>query len=231
MRSFASNHPIIFVISLTIAWLVLLMILMGIASSALRTPYGDVTTTSIGHLAVTACILLLVWRLGWLKASGITRLGRWQVWLIAFGGMIYFASVSLYSFYGKVAFDFPSLMRLPGSPTTIMTHFVVGLSEENLFRGLVLYSLVRIWRNTRRGTIESVVLTSLLFAVLHVTQVFTYGISLSTAVLLTLETFIIAIWWGALVLLGGSIWPTVMLHFVVNAVVAVQGLTDSYGRA
>ena len=34
-------------------------------------------------------------------------------------------------------------------------------------------------------------------------------------------------WWGALVFFGGSIWPAVMLHFGVNAVVAVQGLTAS----
>ena len=38
------------------------------------------------------------------------------------------------------------------------------------------------------------------------------------------STSIIAIGWGALVLLGGSVWPAVMLHAVVNAVVAVQGL-------
>ena len=74
-------------------------------------------------------------------------------------------------------------------------------------------------------SVFGVLLTSLLFAVVHMTQVFTHGVNLSSALLLTLETWIISIWWATLVLLGGSIWPAVILHFVVNAAVAVQGLT------
>jgi len=200
---------------------------MGIASSALRKPYGDATTVPIGHLVVAACILLLVWHLGWLKASGIARLGRWQVWLIALGGLIYFASASLYSFYGKVTFDFSSLLRLNASGTTVLTNLAVGLSEEILFRGLVLCALIKVWGHTKQGIIGSILFSSLLFAVLHITQVFTGGISGSSMLLLTLETCIISIWWGALVLLGRSIWPAVILHFLVNTVVAVQGFTVS----
>lgn len=225
LRSFASNRPVMFVISLTIAWLVLLMVFMGIASSALHKPYGDGTTAPIGHLAVAACVLLLVWHLGWLKASGIARLGSWQVWLIALGGLIYFASASLYSFYGKVAFDFSGLLRLPVSRTTVLTNLAVGLSEEILFRGVVLYTFIHVWGHTKRGIIGSVLFVSLLFATLHIAQVFTGAISGSSMLLLTFETVIISIWWGALVLLGRSIWPAVMLHFVVNVAVALQGLT------
>jgi hypothetical protein len=33
------------------------------------------------------------------------------------------------------------------------------------------------------------------------------------------------VWWGALVLWGGSLWPAVLLHYVVNVVVPVQRLT------
>ena len=61
-----------------------------------------------GRLAVTACVLLLIWRLGWLKASGVARLGRWQVWLLALAGMICFACAGLYSFYWQVS---PSTFR------------------------------------------------------------------------------------------------------------------------
>lgn len=223
MDTFARNHPVIFVLILTIAWLVLLLVFTGIASSVFRKPYGDAKTGTLGRLAVTTCVLLLAWRLGWLEASGVVRVGRWQVWLLALAGLIYAACASLYAFYGKVAFDFSSL-RLPDSRTTITTLFVVGLSEEVLFRGLVLYALARVWGNTTPGIIGSVVLTSLLFAVLHLMQVM-QGVSLSSALLLICQTWIVSLWWGVLVLSGGSIWPAVLLHFVVNAVVAVQGLT------
>jgi membrane protease YdiL (CAAX protease family) len=221
----ATNRPVGFVLVLTIVWVVLFLVFMGVASTILQKPYGDAMTVSISRLAVTACVLFLAWRLNWLKASGISRLGSWQVWLLALGGLIYFVSASLYAFYGKIAIDFSSVLRLPDARAAVTTHFIAGLSEEILFRGLVLYALMRVWRNTTRGILGSILLTAALFALLHLTQVFTYGTSLSSALVLVLQTFVISVWWGALVVMGGSIWPSVLSHFVGNAVVAVQGLT------
>jgi hypothetical protein len=42
-------------------------------------------------------------------------------------------------------------------------------------------------------------------------------LSREAALLLVLEGTIIAVWWAALVVGCGSIWPVVLLHFVVNA--------------
>ena len=225
ITNLAAHHPVGFVVVLTIVWMVLLIVAMGIAATVLHKPYGDAMTVSIGRLSVTACVLLLAWRLDWLKASGIARLGSWQAWLLALAGLVYVASASLYAFYGKVAFDFSSLLRLPDARAALTTHFIASLSEEFLFRGLVLYALLRVWGRTPQGLLGSVLLASALFALVHLTQVFTHGVSLSAASLLILQTLVIATWWGALVVMGGSIWPAVILHFVVNAVVAVQGLT------
>ena len=97
------------------------------------------------------------------------------------------------------------------------------LHEEILFRGLVMYVLFRAWGHTRPGAIGSVVLTAILFAVPHLVAI-SMGVSPSAALLLVGQGCIIAVWWGALVLWGGSIWPAVLLHYVVNVVVAVQGM-------
>lgn len=225
LKSVAAGHPLIFVCGLTLVWFVLLMVFMGIASGALRRPYGDATTVMISRFVVAACALALLWGLGWLEASGVARLGRWPIWLLALGGLIYFAGASLYAFYGKVAFDVSSLFRLPAARTAVLAHFAASLNEEIVFRGLVLYLLIRVWGHTRLGLIGSVVLAALLFALVHLTQIFTHQVSLPLALLLTVQVCIVSIWWGALVLLSGSVWPAVLLHFVVNAVVAVQGLT------
>jgi membrane protease YdiL (CAAX protease family) len=220
---FAANHPVILVLGLTFACFVFVLFLMGIISSKLRKPYGDVTAMMM-RLAVAAGLLLLIWRLGGLEGSGIARLGRWQVWLLAVGGMLYFAGAGLYAFYGKVAFDVSSFIRLPAARTVVLTQFVYVLHEEILFRGVVLYVLFRAWGHTGPGTIGSVILTAVLFAVPHIVAVF-MGVSRSAALLLVVQGCIIAVWWGALVLWGGSIWPAILLHYVVNVVVAVQGLT------
>lgn len=155
----------------------------------------------------------------------IFRVGQLASLAAGSGGVVYFASASLYSFYGKIAFDFSSLLQLPDARTAVTTHLLAGLSEEILFRGLVLYALMRVWGNTTRGILGSIILTAALFALLHLTQVFTYGTSPSSALVLVLQAFVISIWWGALVVMGSSIWPVVIFHFVGNAVVAVQGLT------
>lgn len=223
LKSFSRKQPILFVLILIIAWFVLGMVFIGISSSAMRKPFDDLTANIMGRLTVTICTVLLVWRLGWLEVSGIARLGSWQVWLFALGSLIYYACASLYAFYCKAAFDFSILTQLPNSRNTILLHFVVALGEEIMFRGLILYVLARGRGYTTQGLIGSVVLASLVFAVLHMTQVFTNGLPSSSAQLLVLDTFFIAIWWGVLVFIGGSIWPAVMLHFVGNAAVAVQG--------
>jgi membrane protease YdiL (CAAX protease family) len=107
-------------------------------------------------------------------------LGGWQVWLLALGGLVYVASASLYSFYGSVAFDFPSVLQLPDARTAAITHFIAGLSEEILFRGLVLYALIRVWENLTQGILGSVLLAAALFA------------------------FVVSTWWGALAVMGAA---------------------------
>ncbi len=96
-----------------------------------------------------------------------------------------------------------------------------------MFRGLALYALLRAWGKTPWGMIGSLLMTSLLFAVLHLMQVATGGLSTSMAWLLVLQSFFISLWWGVLVLFGGSLWPAVALHFAGNALVAVQGLASA----
>jgi membrane protease YdiL (CAAX protease family) len=224
LKSFAAHHPVLFAVSLTVAWFVFLMLVTGMASGALRRPFGDGVTGTIGRLVTTACVLLLIWRIGWLGPAGITRAGGWQVWLLALAGLLYYAAAGLYSFYGQAAFDFSNLIRSPASHVTVLTQFFVSLCEEILFRGIVLYGLVRAWGETKRGLVGSVGLSALLFAGLHLTQVFSSGVSLSSALLLALQVWVISVWWGALVLWGGSLWPAVALHFAGNALLAVQGL-------
>lgn len=225
ISNFSKRHPVGFVIVLTVTWIGLFMVFMIASSFIFHKPYGDAFTVSIARLGVTACVLILTWRLRWLKGSGIGRVGTWQAWLLALGSLVYIACVSLYAFYGKVAFDFSNLLRVPDARQVILIHLLAALSEELLFRALVLYALIRVWGHSRRGITGSVLLASGLFALVHFTQVFTYGTSIPSALILVLQTFVISVWWGALVLLGGSIWPVVLLHFVGNAIVAVQGLT------
>lgn len=222
LSALADHRPLLFVLGVTVTWFFLLIVSAGVAARALRKPYGEPSSAIIARLVATAGVLWLVWRLGWLGASGIARLGGWPVWLLALGSLLYFASASLYSFYGKLAFD-ASVLRLPAARAAMLTNLAAGLGEEMLFRGLALYALARVWGDAAPGRIAAVAVAALLFAVMHMMQVF-QGVPLSAARWLILETCVISLWWGALALWGGSIWPAVLLHAVVNALAALQGL-------
>ncbi len=221
---FLTKHPILSVIILAISWLVLIMIFAGISSSLLNKGFGDITTLFIGHLVGIIYIFILLWRLGWLKSAGITRSGTYPVWGIAVIGTVYFALASLYSFYGKPGFDFSNLFNLSSSVGIISTQTVVCMDEEMLFRGTLLYILVRSWGNTQKGIFGSVILMSTIFSLFHIIWFLSSGISLSKALLL-IEAIIISIWWAGMVLKGGSIWPAFLAHFVVNTVVALQSIS------
>lgn len=231
LRSFGKRHPLAFALGSALGWLVLALIVTGAASSALGAPYGSAATLTVGRLAAAACTLLLIWRLGWLGAAGVTRAGRGRIWLLAMAGMVYIAGGSLYWLFGSPDFDVAGLLQRPAARAAALAAAAVGLSEELLFRGLILCGLARAWREARRGIIKAVVVTSIVFAAMHLMQIASAGLSPSGALILVLQTAVIAVWWGALVVVGGSIWPAVVLHAVGNGVVAIRGLDASLIRS
>ncbi len=182
-NSFLTKHPVLSVISLAISWLVLIMIFAGIAASLLNKRLGDTSTLIIGHLTGIICVFILLWHLGWLKGAGITRSGTYQTWLIAIVGTVYFALASLYSFYGNFSFDYSNLFNFSSAWRIIAMQAVVCIDEEMLFRGAILYILVRSWGNTQKGIFGSVILMSAIFALFHIIWFISSGISLATVFL------------------------------------------------
>ena len=203
------------------------MFFSGIASSLFNQEFGSSNTLFFAHLLVFICVLVLLWQFDWLKVTGVARFGDYKIWLIVIAGTVYFTIASLYSFYDKISFDLSNLKEFPTSLSIIKTNTAVCLNEEILFRGAVLFILIQSWGNTKKGKIGSVILTSGIFALLHIYQVFAYGLSGTSALFVPLETFIISIWWAFLVLVGKSIWPAFIAHFVVNTVLAIEGISQS----
>lgn len=225
LKIFLISRPVLSVIILTINWFILIMLFAGIATSLLGKEFGDPVVLLIGHLAGIIGIFLLLWRLGWLKVSGIARSGTYQTWLFAICGTIYFALASLYSFFGELSFDFASLTDLSSSGGIIASRLANCANEEMLFRGIALYILIQNRGNSKRGIVGSVLFISLIFSLFHSIWALSSGFSLALVLLLA-EALIISIWWAALVLKGGSIWPAFFAHFVINTLVAVQGIAN-----
>lgn len=223
MKRLATKHPLIFVVVVLFGWLAAGLLGALAAGALLGTGLTSDLAQSLGTLAATALLLLLAWRLGWLPCLGLTRLGGRRIWLLTLAIVLYFYIAYRYAFFGTLATDVGLLIRLPDTYNAFLRQMVVGFVEETLFRGFLLYALVRVWGNTRRGLLAAATLPALLFGSLHILQLAS-GNELAGVLLTIVLAALSGIWMGALVLRGGSLWPAVIIHAWTNMVVNIGAL-------
>lgn len=101
----------------------------------------------------------------------------------------------------------------------VLLCLVIGAFEEGLFRGIVLSSLLARLGNTRRGLVGAVVVSSLIFGVVHVApsllsgQV-SDGLGVAQAVLKTVQSGILGAFLAAIFLTTRNLWGVVLVHSV-----------------
>ncbi len=137
--------------------------------------------------------------------------------------LIYLLLAFSIAFFGDLSFDI-SLFSSAEAQSILGRQIIVGLVEEILFRGLILYALVRVWGATRRGQMASIFLSAFLFGIIHLLQG-AAGRSFDTALVAAIEALISGIWWAAIVLLWTSVWPTILLHAASNALVLIKAIS------
>jgi membrane protease YdiL (CAAX protease family) len=223
MRSilrFAMAHPLPFVILATAAWIGAAGVAAFLAAWALQAPVADLLPQSLGALAATACLLVMMWRWGWLRAAGVTALGSRRLWLVTAGLAVYVVVAYQVAFFGKITPNIPSLWATGEAQTILLRGTVVAIVEETMFRGFLLFALARAWGDSRRGLLAAVAVPALIFGLPHAAQVLV-GNPIDDTLMTTLNCFVSGLWWGALVLTGGSIWPAVLIHVASNASVQI----------
>jgi membrane protease YdiL (CAAX protease family) len=225
LKDFATDHPLTFVLLTIVAWT-----LTGAAGTALATvllsaSFFDPLPQSLGTLAATTFILILTWRFGWLKAAGIANLGSWLAWLVALGAFIYLILAYNVAFFGEISFNLSDLTSSSETSAIFWRQILVGTVEEILFRGFVLYSLVRVWGKTKRGLTAAVLVSAFLFGIVHLLQAVA-GNSLEVALLNTLEGFVSGIWFALFVLTWSTLWPVAAIHAGSNMMVILKALSE-----
>ncbi|HZD57324.1 MAG TPA: CPBP family glutamic-type intramembrane protease, partial [Anaerolineales bacterium] len=174
-----------------------------------------------------AILLGALARLGWLRPAGFASLGQPSLWLVMLLPLVYAIGASAYALTGNFNFGFTDPAQT-GLAALFITAAV--FLEEVAFRGLVLYAFVRVWGDTNRGLIKSVVVASLFFSSFHLLD-FLSGRPLPNVLAQTVEAFVLGIILGALLLVARSIYPAAFFHFALNFAgylnYAGKGLEDS----
>lgn len=175
--------------------------------------YGDGFSKAIAFII----FLFILWRFGWLRASGLTRIGSLWLWLVVGAVLIYKTAIELYAFTGAV-----SLIAPPAELTiaTAIYYFFGSLVEESMYRSLTLIAMILAWGATKRGIVKSIILSSLIFGLLHMFNILAKPLDL---VLLQVAIVTIpGILYAALVLKGKSLWTVVIIHWITNTAVNLR---------
>ena len=227
MGIFAEKRPLAFALLALLIWFVLGAVFVVGSAALLRVPIVEDVPQMAGTLGATFVLLLIAWRMGWLRSMGLASFGGWRVWLTAIPLLVYMILAYLYGFFGDVSFDFGVFARSDVARRILVRDGIVGFVEETLFRGIILYALVRVWGRSKRGLIASVIVQAALFGVLHMLQVLAGG-SLATTLMVMVNSLLSGIWWGVMVLRWGSLWPVIVLHGLSNVSVLAKGISSAY---
>ena len=214
----ATNLPIVFGLLITIAVFLFsiasFMLGMALPAGIYKPHIGQI----LGRLTSTLIFVFILSRFGWLTAAGFTRSARWQSWLPILLLLVYSMAAAIHAYFGDFRFDL-SKPKLAGM--VALNQMTIGLVEETAYRGVVMYAFVRLWGDSNWGLVGSVLLSALFFGASHMVWV-AFGKPAIQTTLMSLSAFEAGIYYGAFVLASGSIWPAVVFHGLVNAVVNVK---------
>lgn len=223
---FADKKPVLFVLAALVAWMLLFSIFAILTGALFSLPITDPITQAVGGLLATLLLLFGAVRVGWIDGIGIFNFGSRSAWVVTLIVAIYVLLVNFYAFFDEITFQPANLFTQDKSPI-LLRALQVGFVEEVVFRGIILYGLVRIWGKSNRGLIAALAIQAFLFGIFHALQVFG-GVDPAIAISNVLATFIFGLWVGALVVAVGSVWPAIILHAVSNSFVLIKGLTSQW---
>lgn len=87
----------------------------------------------------------------------------------------------------------------------------VGISEEFIFRGTILNLFIDKFNKTEKGIYASIIISSLMFGIAHITNVFS-GVSIKSAFIQAVGASVLGALLAAIYLRSRNIWVVAILH-------------------
>jgi membrane protease YdiL (CAAX protease family) len=113
----------------------------------------------------------------------------------------------------------------------VALNLAIAVSEEFLFRGVILHSMLRAWQDKKHYIILSVIGCSAIFGIRHLLNLMTSP----TAIVLTLAqvifTFMAGIFLCAVFLRTQNIWICITIHFLEDIAVSIWEIFSSNAAA
>lgn len=167
----------------------------------------------ITHIVTSALTILLMIKLSLFKDSGFQAKGFWKGFLFGTPFLVIgllsaiFSNLGIHlnelSFNGFIAFLLFTLNM-----------FMVGVGEEVLIRGLILNNMVQKWGSTRSGILKAVLLSSIIFGLFHLDNIFV--IPPLTILVQIINATSAGILFAAVYIRSKNIWSVIIIHALVD---------------
>jgi len=216
-KNFALRRPFLFGVALIFMYVIFIYLTYPIRFLFPENEIGEVYSNAAVKLTISLIFLAILWRFGWTQASGLTRFGDVKVWLVVTIILVYHLLVNLRFMTGDFAVVFPDS---PLAIANLVYYFPASLMEEFMFRGLTLLAMVFAWDQTKKGLVKSVLLSSLLFGLIHLLNI--VDLPIEVVFLEVLVAALLGFFWAAITLAARSLWPAIILHWLTNAAVNVK---------
>ncbi len=203
---FADRHPYLGALILVVIPLVVLQgvdPLFGLAIASIFPAHSAslsfLQEAALGEIPLVLLVVGLISVLGWWADTGFTRWSTRQGLVVCLFPFALAVLGILYVPFGSL--NTPLITCVTG----VVLALAVGFVEEGLFRGLLLRTLLP------KGIVLSAILSSVLFACFHLTNLFS-GMPWSYVALQLISTVGLGSLFAALRLRAISIWPSILLH-------------------
>ena len=220
LKRLAETHPVLFGVFITLSVLVLYVIAGVFAAAVTRDEVSRILVEAVGRLGASGLFVYLLWGFGWLDGSGVSSRGTAAAWLVVLLFIAYETIVFQLAFFG----DLSTQVSNPGMSAAVgLNALATGPIEEIPFRGIILYTFLRLWGDTRKGMVRCVLYSAALFSLSHLIHL-ALGRPLDMVAMKLVMTFLSGIYFAALVLRWRSIWTVVLFHGVLNAVLSIRAI-------
>jgi membrane protease YdiL (CAAX protease family) len=169
---------------------------------------------SITQIGSALFFVFVIWRFGWLRASGFAAVGRGRTWLLVTFPFIYVLAKDIYLTTGEFSFELtdPASIFWPG-----LSGLTAGLLEETVFRGIILFYFLRLWGRAKSGLTKSLFIAALLFGGIQLLRLAENPWPQTLLDMLTAS--LTGFFYGVVLLHGQSIWIPIVFHGLHDAVV------------
>jgi hypothetical protein len=181
---------------LTLVWHAVLLLFAKVLLPPMAPSWFPALGATVVNVVCAAGVWFVLWRWGWLRASGVAAPGRVRRWWLVTPMVLIACSYAVAGVEGGATVLVSSLISL----------LWVGINEETYSRGLVQQTL------TPLGPMRAAVGVAVLFGVGHVQNYLFFGAPLGDTLWQMLSAGFFGFACAGLRYAIGSVWPMVLVH-------------------